>query len=151
MKIAQITRIEDGILAGTEIEFVMGFLAVKYPHRKSKDLYVPPMKCDAFESKTFCCCREGCQQPDIEGTMDALVKHLELHAGRLFKKLNPVTKTSPAIIVVSLPPNPWAEDDNRGANPDRRFTVKLYMDLVQRALEKQGIGVKQVERPEVLA
>ena len=83
MKIVQLYRIEDGFLAGTEIEPIMGFVAVKYPHRKTKDLYVPPMKIGDKETKTFHCCQENCEQPDFEGTIDALGKHLEIHAGRL--------------------------------------------------------------------
>lgn len=144
MKIIQLYRIEDGTLAGTEIEVIMGFLAVKYPHRKAKDLYVPPLKSKDKEVKTYHCCQSNCKQPDFDGNKEAFLKHLELHAGRLFKKLNPVTKSSPPRIVISLPPNPWAENDNRGASPDRRVTVHLYRDSVQRALEKQGIGVKSI-------
>ena len=141
MKISNIYRIEDGVLAGTEIEPIMGFFAVKYPHRKSKDLYVPPMKIKEKEVTTFHCCQPECPSPEFEGTMDAFVQHLELHAGRLFKKLKPVTKNNPATIAVRLPKNPVSEDDNRGSNPDRRFAIKLYMEDVKYALEKQGIGI----------
>jgi len=145
VKIIQLYRIEDGVLAGTEIGVVMGFLCVKYPHRKSKDMYIPPMKSKDKEVKTFHCCQENCSHPDFEGSMGALLEHLELHAGRLFKKLKPITKSSPARVVVSLPPNPWAENDNRGANPDRRVTVQVYIDSAKRSLEKQGIGIKTPE------
>ena len=141
MRVTQLYRIEDGLLAGTEIEPIMAFLAVKYPHRKTKDLYVPPAKTAEKTVTTFHCCQENCSQPDFEGTMDALAKHLELHAGKLFKKLPPVTKAHPATVVVNLPPNPYAENDNRGCNPDRRFAIHLYMDNVKFALSKQGIGV----------
>ena len=74
--------------------------------------------------------------------MDARLKHLELHAGRLFKKLQPVTPKTPARIVVDLPANPWAENDNRGANPDRRVVVTTYQDAVVARLAKQGIHAK---------
>lgn len=141
MRVSQFYRIEDGVLAGTEIESIIGFLAVKYPHRKTKDLYVPPMKTKDKEVKTFHCCHENCPEPDFDGTREALLQHIELHAGKLFKKLKPITKNNPAQIVVTLPPNPWAENDNRGANPDRRLTINLYIDSVKRALKKQGIGV----------
>ncbi len=139
MKISKIYRIEDGVLAGTEIEPIMGFFAIKYPHRKSKDLYVPPMKTADKEVTTFHCCQPKCSSPDIEGTMDALAKHLELHAGRYFKKNKPVSKTNPARIVVKLPSNPWHGDDPVIA--ERHLTVNLYIDNVKLALEKQGIGI----------
>ena len=42
-KIRLYYQIEDGSLAGTILKPAMAFLAVKYPHRKTKDLYVPPM------------------------------------------------------------------------------------------------------------
>lgn len=141
MKITQLYRIEEGNLAGTEIEPIMGLLAVKYPHRKTKDAYVPPTKSKNKEVKTFHCCQENCKQPDFEGGMDALLTHIELHAGRLFKRLKPVTKSNPAKVVVKLPPNPWAENDNQGANPDRRVVVQLYIDSVENSLRKQGIGI----------
>lgn len=142
MKIKQLYRIEDGNLAGTEIELFMGLVTVKYPHRKTKDVYVPPMKSENKEVKTYHCCQENCKSPDFEGGMDALIAHIELHAGRLFKKLKPVTKSNPARVIVKLPPNPWAENDNRGANPDRRMAVQLYIDAMQDALRKQGIGIQ---------
>jgi len=139
MKITQLYRIEEGNLAGTEIEIALGLLLVKYPHRNTKDAYVPPMK--DRKTNTYHCCQDNCQQPDFAANMDALLAHIELHAGRLFKKLKPVTKTNPAKIIVALPPNPWAENDNRGANPDRRVVVQLYIDSLQTVLRKQGIGV----------
>ena len=141
MKISQLYRIEDGPLAGTEIEFPMGFVSVKYPHRQSKDLYVPPMKSKDKEVKTFHCCQTNCKQPDFTGTLEALLDHLELHAGRLFKKLKPITKSNPPKVVITLPPNPYGENDNRGANPDRRLCVHLYMDSLRKVLNRQGIGI----------
>lgn len=141
MKLATIWRIEEGNLRGTEIQPFLGTIMVKYPHRKTRDLYILPMKGNGKEITTFHCCQENCQSPDFEGNMDALVKHLELHTGRLFKQLQPITPTCPARIVVSLPPNPWAEGDERGANPDRRFTVHLYRETVRAWLAKQGIGI----------
>lgn len=140
MRITQIFRVEDGPLAGTEMEPVLGFLAIKYPHRKTKDLYVPPMKTKDKEVKTFHCCQENCQQPDFEGTREALIQHLELHAGKLFRKGRPVTKLCPARTVVSLPSNPY-ENNNQGCNPDQRLAVSLYIDSVKAALEKQGVGI----------
>ena len=77
-------RVEGGILNGTEIEQIMEFFAVKYPHRKTKDLYVPPMEVGDKKTTTFHCCQEKCPNPDFE-TKD-LLKHLEIHAGRLLKK-----------------------------------------------------------------
>lgn len=142
MKIAQLYRIEDGNLAGTEIEIVMGLLTVKYPHRKTKDAYVPPMKSEDKEVNTFHCCQADCKQPDFDGGTETLLAHIELHAGRLFKRLKPVTKSHPARIIVELPQNPWAENDNRGVNPERRIAVQLYIGTLQEALRKQGIGIK---------
>lgn len=144
MNVSYITRINDGNLVGTELETVMGMLAVKYPHRKTKNLYVPPMKTEEKEIKTWHCCQENCKQPDFEDGIDALLAHLELHAGRLFKRLKPVTKPNPPMVVVNLPPNPFdniKKYPGQGANLDRRVTVNLYIDSVKLVLRRQGIGV----------
>lgn len=141
MKISTIYLIEEGNLVGTQIMPIMGFIAIKYPHRKTRDLYVPPMKSGNKEVKTFHCCQENCKQPDFAGTIEALLDHLELHAGRLFKRLKPITKSNPPKVVIALPPNPYAENDNRGANPDRRLCVHLYMDSLTKVLNRQGIGI----------
>jgi len=44
IKFRTLYRIEGGILNGTELEPIMALLLVKYPHRKTKDIYIPPMK-----------------------------------------------------------------------------------------------------------
>jgi hypothetical protein len=141
MKLSTIYRINDGVLAGTEIEPIMGFISVKYPHRKTKDLYIPPMEANGKKVETFHCCQENCKQPDFGETIDDLVKHLELHMGRLVKKLHPVNKQHPAIVVVKLPPNEWVERLNCDLNKDRQFVVGLYKTNVVNWLRKQGIEV----------
>ena len=82
-KIQLIYRIEEGILARTEIEPIMSFFAVKYPHRKTKDLYLPPLKIGKKKSKKWHCCQRGCPTPDFEGTIEALIEHLMIHKGKL--------------------------------------------------------------------
>lgn len=71
-------RVKGGLLDGTIIEPIMAFWSVKYPHRKTKDLYVPPLE----DGKKWHCCQD-CSEPDFE-TKDFL-NHLEKHAGRLLK------------------------------------------------------------------
>lgn len=71
--------VEGGALSGTIIEPVLGFFGVTYPHRKTKDLYIPPMK--DGEDNWHCC--QGCEHPDF--TTKEFLDHLEKHAGRLLK------------------------------------------------------------------
>lgn len=145
MKLRTIYRIEEGILAGTEIEPIFAFLGVLYPHRKTKDLYVPPMKTAEKEIKTWHCCQEPCPNPDFEGGLDALVEHLMLHKGRLLRPWNRKHQLQAPLPAVRLPANPWKEPQ-AGANTsvleDRRFCVSLYIDAVKRALEKQGLVIE---------
>jgi hypothetical protein len=142
MKIQTVYRIEDGILKDTEIEPISGFVGVKYPHRKSRDLYVPPMKTNEKEIKTWHCCQENCKSPDFEGNMDALLDHLLLHKGKLLKHWNKKNQLKSPMPAIKLPPNPW--NNNSGCNADRRFCVQLYIDDVKRILRKQGIEVMEL-------
>ena len=134
------------MLAGTEIEPILAFLSVRYPHRKTRDLYVPPAN---KESRVWHCCQENCPQPEFEGGVAALLKHLEVHAGKLIKRLPPVASRERAVVVVRLPPNPWAEGDSRGVNPDRRFVVSLYISSVCAALRKRGIWPLETKAAQV--
>ncbi len=85
--INQYYEIEDGPLAGTILEPIFAFLAVKYPHRKTKDLYVPPMPDDKLMiTHPWHCNQENCPEPNFHGNLEVLVEHLKLHAGRLLKK-----------------------------------------------------------------
>jgi hypothetical protein len=138
MKIAQIYRIEEGILTGTEIEIIMGFLSIKYPHRKSKDLYILPMKMEGKEVKTWHCCQ--CDA-DFEDGMDALVGHLMLHKGRLLKMWNKKQQLKSPIPAVKIPPNEWEDKRNCGTNEDRYFCLNLYIEKLKCWLKKQGIEV----------
>ena len=83
-KIVKIYRIETGPLAGTEIEPFMFTVLVKYPHRKTRDCYVPPYE-DKEKGIThpWKCCQ--CDA-EFKGKLPELSEHLELHAGRLLKK-----------------------------------------------------------------
>lgn len=75
-------HIESGPLEGTIFEPMMAFVGVKYPLRKTKDLYVPPMP-DEEKGLTYpwhCC--QDCKNPDFHGGIEALVTHAMLHAGR---------------------------------------------------------------------
>lgn len=69
-----------GVLDGTILEPVMAFVSVRYPHRKTKDLYIPPIE---GKSEKWHCCQENCPNPDFDVT--DLISHLESHAGRLLK------------------------------------------------------------------
>ena len=151
-KITRLYRIEEGILAGTEIEPIMGLVCVKYPHRKSKDLYVPPMKIGEKEVKTWHCCQAVCSAPDFEGGIDALIEHLILHKGRLLKPWSKKLQLQSPIPAVKLPPNPWLDKPKGGViavrpggltdlNEDRRFCLDLYIGDVKRWLQKQGIEI----------
>ncbi len=136
MKLRTIYRIEDGILAGTEIEPIMGTVCVKYPHRKTPDLYVPPMK----ETKTWHCCQE-CAHPDFEGGINALLDHLLLHKGRLLKPWSKAAQLKAPIPAIRLPANTWDDKPKGGVNEDRRFCVSLYIDNVKALLRKQGLEI----------
>ena len=62
-----------------------------------------------------------------------------LDAGYYISTIENMVK--PEIPIFILPENPWKEGDNRGANPDRRMVVGLYMNRVKAALENFGIKV----------
>jgi len=144
MKIRTIYRIEGGILDGTEIEPIMAVIAVKYPHRKSKDVYIPPMKMADKETKTWHCCQEPCEHPDFEGGLDALVDHLMLHKGRLLRPWSRKQQLKAPIPAVRLPVNPWIENEKKNpssTNEDRRFCVGLYIGDAEIALKRQGLEV----------
>lgn len=134
-------RIEGGLLEGTEIEPILAFISVRYPHRETKDLYIPPIKTKDKEIKTWHCCQELCPEPDFEGGLDALVDHLMLHKGRLLKAWNKKQQLKAPIPTIKLPPNPWAKLPQQGANEDRRFCLDLYIDDVKASLHKQGLEV----------
>ena len=86
-KIRSYYEIEDGLLKGTILEPIMAFIAVKYPHRKTKDLYIPPIEDDNKKvTHSWHCCQDNCEEPNFYGGLDALLKHIELHAGRLIKR-----------------------------------------------------------------
>jgi len=143
-RISTVYRIEGGILDGVEIEPIFAFIGVKYPHRKTKDLYVPPIKTAEKEVKTWHCCQDNCPTPDFEGKIDALVEHLMLHKGRLLKPWCRKQQLRLPIPAVRLPVNPWIENEkkNPGAtNEDRRFCLDLYIDSVKRVLRKQGLEI----------
>lgn len=72
---------QGGLLDGTVLEPMMAFVGVLYPHRKTKDLYVPPIE---GKCKTWHCCQDNCPNPDFE--VSDLISHLESHAGRLLRK-----------------------------------------------------------------
>lgn len=148
IKLRQIYRVEGGILDGTEIEPFMMTILVRYPHRKSPDLYIPPIKTDTKEIKTWHCCQDNCKQPDFEGDITKLIEHLDLHKGRLVKHWNKKHQLKAPIPLVKLPGNPWEADDKRGANPDRHFVVELYMSSVQRLLKAQGLETELANKSE---
>ena len=80
-------EIVGGPLTGTVLEPIFAFIAVKYPHRKTKDLYVPPIKdTNKCLSHPWHCCQETCSERDFHGGLEELIKHLALHAGRLLKR-----------------------------------------------------------------
>ena len=138
--IRTIFRIEGGILDGTELESIFAFLSVRYPHRKTPDLYVPPLKTEEKEIKTWHCCQENCPNPDFEGGMDALIKHLMFHKGRLVKPWTRKAQLKSPIPAVRLPENPWTANPG-GINDDRGFCIDLYIASVKRLLKKQGLEI----------
>ena len=142
-KIRTIYKIEGSILDGTEIEPILGMVGVKYPHRKSRDLYVPPIKTSGKEIKTWRCCQPNCRQPDFEGDINALIEHLMLHKGKLLKPWNRSLQLKSPIPAVKLPVNPWDKLSNSGCNRDRQFCISLYIDDVKRMLKRQGIEVTE--------
>jgi len=79
-------QVEDGPLKGTILEPMMAFVALKYPHRKTKDLYVPPMQNEGKGLTLPWHCCQDCDDPDFYGGVEAMVEHAERHAGRLLKK-----------------------------------------------------------------
>ena len=86
-KVSQYYLIKDGVLAGTTLEPIMGLLAVKYPHRKTKDAYIFPYTDDEKHlTHPWHCCNENCDEPLFHGAMDRFIEHLTLHAGRSLKK-----------------------------------------------------------------
>ena len=144
-KIQTIYRIEGGILDGTELEPIMAFLSVKYPHRKSKDLYIPPIKIKDKEVNTWHCCQENCPNPEFEGDMNNFIEHLLLHKGRLVKPWNKKQQLKSPLPAVKLPDNPWENKPSTGLNEDRRFCLDLYISDIKRALHKQGIEVLEIQ------
>ena len=139
--IRQFYRVEGGILNGTEIEPFMAMLLVKYPHRKTKDCYFPPIKINGKEDKKWHCCQEYCPSPDFEGNMDTLLEHLMLHKGRLLKPWSKRQQLKSPIPAIKLPPNPWTNAVKQGVNEDRRFCLDLYIDDVKSILRKQGLAI----------
>jgi len=133
--------VEGGILDGTIIEPIMAFVAVKYPHRKTKDLYVPPIKSGDKEIKTWYCCQRGCTNPDFEGGMSELIEHLMFHKGKLLKPWSKKQQIKSPIPAIRLPKNPYEDCPQQGANPDRKFCIKLYIDDVKHSLRKQGLEI----------
>ena len=140
MRVRTICRIEGGILDGTEIEPLLAFVAVRYPHRKTADLYVPPIKTAEKEIKTWHCCQDNCPQPDFEGGLEALVNHLMLHKGRLLRPWSKKKQLKSPMPAIKLPRNPWA-GNHGGVGDDRRVCLDLYITDVRAALRKQGIEV----------
>ena len=141
IKVRNIYRIENGILTGTELEFIMAFLAVRYPHRKTPDLYVPPIKTKDKEIKTWHCCQDNCPNPDFEGGIDALLEHLMIHKGKLVRPWSKKQQLNLPIPVIKLPANPWIDRPQQGANSDRKLCIDLYIDSVKRTLRKQGLEI----------
>lgn len=141
IKIKTVYRIDGGVLNGTEIEPLLGLVCVKYPHRKTPDCYVPPMKIKDKEVKTWHCCQDHCPQPDFEGKIDALLEHLMIHKGRLLKPWSRRKQLKSPIPAVRIPPNPWDKFPEGGINGERRFVLSLYIDSVKRSLRKQGLEI----------
>lgn len=141
VKVRTIYRIDGGILKGTELEPVLFTIVVRYPHRKTADCYIPPMKTKGKEVKTWHCCQENCPNPEFEGGIDALIEHLMLHKGRLLKPWNKKHQLKSPIPAVALPPNPWDTAPKGGINEERRFSVGLYIDSVKRSLRQQGLEI----------
>ncbi len=81
-------QIESGPLNGTVIEPIKGLIGVRYPHRKTKDLYIPPIQDDKRGlTVPWHCCQENCKEPDFLGNIESLVEHAMIHAGRALKKV----------------------------------------------------------------
>lgn len=144
VKLRTVYRIEGGILDGTEIEPLLMLVSVRYPHRKTKDLYVPPIKTEEKEVKTWHCCQDNCPNPNFEGSLDALVEHLVLHKGGLLKPWNKQHQLKTPIPAVKIPPNEWDSLPKGGVNDDRRFVVSLYIDRLKATLKKQGLEIVSV-------
>jgi len=144
IKVRTIYRIEGGILNGTELEPFLFTILVRYPHRKTPDCYIPPMKTNGKEVKTWHCCQENCPTPEFEGTLDALIEHLIVHKGRLLRPWNKKHQLQSPIPAVQIPPNPWDNAPKGGINEDRRFSVSLYIDSIKRSLRRQGLAILEV-------
>jgi len=119
----------------------MAFIAVKYPHRKTEDLYIPPIKTKDKEIKTWHCCQESCPNPDFEGGIDALLQHLLIHKGQLLKPWNKKQQLKTPMPAIKLPPNPWNDTPKQGVGEDRRFCLDLYITDVKHWLRKQGLEI----------
>ena len=141
IKVRTIYRLEGGILNGTEIEPFMFTFLVRYPHRKSADCYIPPMKTKEKDIKTWHCCQENCPKPDFEGKLDALIEHLMFHKGRLLKPWNKKHQLKSPIPAIKILANPWDEGNKSGVNEDRRFCIELYIDNLKADLRKQGLEI----------
>ena len=137
-----ILRIEDGILAGTEIKQVLGGfgepIIVQYPHRKTSDMYLPPMEKDGKKT-TLHCCQDSCPNPDFEGKPDSLMAHLMLHKGRLLRPWTRKAQLKSPMPAVRIPKNSWDDAPKGERNQDRQFCVSLYIESLKDALRRQGI------------
>jgi len=140
-KMRTIYRIEGGILNGTEIEPFMFTILVRYPHRKTPDVYIPPIETKNKKINTWHCCQDNCPSPDFEGKLDALIEHLMSHKGRLIRPWNRKHQLKSPIPAIKIPVNPWENGSKAGVNEDRRFCVSLYIDSLKRILKKQGLEV----------
>ena len=135
-------EVEGGTLNGTIMEPILSFLGVKYPHRRTKDLYVPPMVDDKKMLTTpWHCCQENCPEPEFHGGMDELLEHLMLHKGRLLRPWSKKLQLKAPIPAVRLPRNPWDDKPKGGVNEDRRFCIDLYVGDVKAVLRKQGLEI----------
>ena len=80
--------IKSGELEGTIIEPMFAFITVKYPHRKTKDLYNPPYTDDKKKlTHPWHCNQPNCPNDIFYGDLSALLEHLKLHAGKSLKKV----------------------------------------------------------------
>lgn len=145
MTLQNLYRIEGGILNGTELQPFGAMLLVKYPHRKSKDVYIPPMSNpENEEQKTWHCCNPGCATPSFSGDFRTLMDHLLLHKGRLLKPWSRKAQAQAPLPAIRLPANEWERNAQKhpcATNEDRRFCLDLYITLLKRSLHRQGIEV----------
>ena len=140
-------RIRGGILNGTEIQPFLSTILVKYPHRKGRDIYIPPFKdAKTDDQKVWHCCHPGCSTPNFAAGQYALHEHLLLHKGRLLKPWSKMTQRCSPLPAVRVPVNPWTKNAQRSpcaTNDDRKFCVDLYIDSLKAALRRQGIEVME--------